>query len=64
VLSGPSSAPPPQLLVRAAAVITGLTLLLVVEVKGPAFYAAWALIALALITEGAATLAYWWQSRR
>jgi hypothetical protein len=64
VLSGPSSAPPPQLLVRAAAVVTGLTLLLVVEVEGAALYAAWGLIALALITEAAAMLLFWRHSRR
>ena len=34
-------------------VITGLTLLLIVDVRGVAFYVAWALIVLALATEGA-----------
>jgi hypothetical protein len=59
----PSSAPPSQFLVRAAAVVTGLTLLLIVDVRGAAFYVAWALIVLALATEGAATLVYWRRSR-
>ena len=59
----PSSAPPWQFLVRAAAVITGLTLLLIVDVRGAAFYLAWALIVLAFTTEGAATLVYWRRSR-
>jgi hypothetical protein len=59
----PSSAPPWQFLVRAAAVVTGLTLLLIVDVRGAAFYVAWALIVLALATEGAATLVYWRRSR-
>jgi hypothetical protein len=57
-------APPVQFLVRAAAVITGLTLLLVVDVHGVAFYIAWSLIVLALATEAAATLVYWRRSRR
>ena len=59
----PSSAPPWQFLVRAAMVITGLVLLLVVDVHGVVFYVAWALIVLALTTEGAATLVYWRRSR-
>jgi hypothetical protein len=59
----PSSAPPWQFLVRAGAVVTGLTLLLIVDVRGAAFYVAWALIVLALTTEGAATLVYWRRSR-
>jgi uncharacterized membrane protein HdeD (DUF308 family) len=56
--------PPWQFIVRAIAVITGLTLLLFVQVKGVAFYLAWALIGLALLSEGAATLAYWLRARR
>ena len=44
-------------------VITGLTLLLIVDVHGVAFYVAWALIVLALASEGAATLVYWLRSR-
>ena len=58
-----SSAPPWQFLVRAAAVIAGLTMLLVVDVRGAAFYFAWALIVLALATEGLATLVYWRRAR-
>ena len=60
----PPPGPPPQFLVRAAAVITGLTLLLIVDVRGVAFYLAWSLIVLALATEAAATLVYWRRSRR
>jgi hypothetical protein len=53
-------APPPwQFLLRAAMVITGLTLLLIVDVHGVAFYIAWALIVLALATEALATFVYW-----
>jgi hypothetical protein len=48
---------------RAAAVITGLTLLLIVDVHGLAFYVAWSLIVLALVSEGAATLVYWLRGR-
>jgi hypothetical protein len=48
---------------RAAAVVTGLALLLVVNVKGVVFYLAWGLIGLALLTEAAATLVYWRRSR-
>jgi hypothetical protein len=52
-------APPPwQFLLRAVAVVTGLTMLLVVDVHGAAFYIAWALIGLALVSEGAATLVH------
>jgi hypothetical protein len=46
------------------AVITGLTMLLIVDVRGVAFYLAWALIGLSLISEGAATYVYWRRSRR
>jgi hypothetical protein len=45
-------------------VITGLTLLLIVDAHGVAFYMAWALIGLALISEGLATLVYWQRGRR
>ena len=48
---------------RSVAVITGLTLLLIVDVHGAAFYVAWSLIVLALVSEGAATLVYWLRSR-
>ena len=56
--------PPAQFLVRAAAVITGLTLLLIVDVRGVAFYVAWSLIVLALASEATATLVYWLRTRR
>jgi hypothetical protein len=56
--------PPWQFLLRAAAVITGLTLLLIVDVRGVVFYVAWALIVLALASETAATFFYWRRSRR
>jgi hypothetical protein len=39
-----------------SAVITELTLLLIVDVRGAAFYTAWTLIGLALVSEGAATM--------
>ncbi len=58
------AAPPVQFLVRAAAVIAGLTLLLIVDVRGVAFYVAWSLIVLALVSEAAATLVYRRRSRR
>jgi hypothetical protein len=54
---------PWQFLVRASAVITGLVLLLIVDVRGMAFYIAWSLIVLALASEAAATLVYWLRSR-
>ncbi len=56
--------PPWQFLVRAAMVVTGLVLLLVVDVHGVVFYVAWALIVLALAGEALGTLVYWAQSRR
>jgi hypothetical protein len=55
---------PWQFFVRAVAVITGLVLLLIVDVRGVAFYVAWSLIVLALVSEAAATLVYWLKSRR
>lgn len=55
---------PLQFLVRAALVIAGLALLLVVDVRGVAFYFAWSLIVVALASEAAATLVYWLRSRR
>jgi hypothetical protein len=60
-----STAPgsPWQFAVRAALVVTGLTLLLVVNVRGAAFYSAWTLIVIALVSEGTATLVYWRRSR-
>jgi hypothetical protein len=60
----PAASPPWQFLVRAVAVVTGLTLLLIVDVHGVAFYVAWSLIILALISEGAATLVQWQRSHR
>jgi hypothetical protein len=49
--------------VRAVAVVTGLTLLVVVDVHGVVFYGAWALIGLALVTEAVATMVYRRRSR-
>jgi hypothetical protein len=60
----PRAGVPWQFLFRAACVITGLVLLLIVHVHGVAFYVAWSLIALALLSEAAATLVYWLRSRR
>jgi hypothetical protein len=60
----PASGVPWQFVFRAACVITGLVLLLIVHVRGAAFYVAWSLIALALVSEAAATLVYWLRSRR
>jgi hypothetical protein len=57
-------APPWQFVLRAAAVISGLPLLLIVDVHGAAFYVAWSLIGLALASEAAATLVYWTRARR
>ena len=54
---------PLQFGVRALAMVTGLTLLVIVDVHGVAFYFAWGLIGLALATEAAATLVYWRRSR-
>jgi hypothetical protein len=62
--SGPAPLPSWQFVVRAALVITGLTLLLVVDVHGVVFYIAWTLIVLALVSEAVATLMYWQRSRR
>jgi hypothetical protein len=44
-------------------VVTGLTLLLIVDVRGVVFYLAWTLIVLVLLSEGAATLIHWRRSR-
>jgi hypothetical protein len=54
---------PRQFALRAAAVITGLTLLLIVDVHGAPFYFAWALIGFSLLSEATATLVYWRRSR-
>ena len=63
----PPAAGPPgvpwQFLIRAAAVIAGLVLLLVVDVHGLVFYIAWFLIGLALLSETVATFVYWHRSR-
>jgi hypothetical protein len=61
---GPPGGIPWQFAVRAVAMITGLTLLLIVEVRGVAFFIAWSLIVLALVSEAAATLVYWHRTRR
>jgi hypothetical protein len=45
------------------AIVAGLTLLLVVNVRGVAFYVAWALIGLAFLSEAAATFVYWQRAR-
>jgi hypothetical protein len=60
---GPPSTVPWQFAVRASAVVTGLVLLLIVDVRGVAFYFAWGLIGLALLSEAAATLVYWHRTR-
>jgi len=65
--SGPGTPPPPvpwQFLLRAALVVAGLVLLLVVNVRGFVFYLAWALIVLALASEAAATAVAWRVARR
>jgi hypothetical protein len=53
----------PQFLARAIAIIVGSTMLLVVNVRGVAFYIAWSLIVLAFLSELAATYVYWRRSR-
>ena len=53
----------PQFLARAIAIIVGSTMLLVVNVRGFAFYIAWSLIVLAFLSELAATYVYWRRSR-
>jgi hypothetical protein len=67
VSSGTDPRPPPgipwQFVLRAVAIVSGLTLLVVVDVHGVAFYVAWGLIGLALVTEAAATVFYWRRSR-
>lgn len=54
---------PPQFLARALAIIVGLTMLLVVNVRGAAFYAAWSLIGLAFLSELVATIVHLRRSR-
>jgi hypothetical protein len=58
-----SWSPPRQFLVRAVAIVGGLTMLLIVNVRGVAFYMAWTLIVLAFLSEAAATLIFWQRSR-
>ena len=60
--AGAAARIPWQFVVRAVAVVTGLALLLIVDVHGAAFYFAWGLIGLALVTEAASTLVYWRRS--
>ena len=55
---------PWQFGVRAVAVITGFTLLVIADVEGVAFYLAWGLLGLAVVTEAAATFVYWRRLRR
>jgi hypothetical protein len=54
---------PRQFVVRAVAIVVGLTLLLIVNVRGVTFYVAWTLIVLAFLSEAAATAVYWQRSR-
>jgi hypothetical protein len=54
---------PPQFLGRALAIIVGLAMLLVVNVRGVAFYVAWSLIVLAFLSEVAATVVHLRRSR-
>jgi len=49
---------PWQVAVRAVAIVAGLTLLLIVDVHGVAFYLAWSLVVLASLSEVVATLVY------
>jgi hypothetical protein len=60
---GPPLGLPWQFAFRAVAIITGLALLVIVDVHGAVFYFAWGLIGFALVTEAAATLFYWRRSR-
>jgi hypothetical protein len=62
--SRPQLALPWQFAWRAAAIVAGLTLLLVVDVRGLVFYLAWVLIGLALASEATAMLVYWRHSRQ
>ena len=43
--------------------VTGLTLLLLVDVHGFVFYVAWTLIVLALLSEAVASIVYWRRTR-
>jgi hypothetical protein len=68
VVPGRGAPAPPglpwQFGLRTVLVVTGLTLLLIVNVRGVVFYVAWAAIGLALLSETAAMLLYWRRSRR
>ena len=59
----PPPHPPWQFLVRAAMGVTGLVLLLIVDVHGAAYYFALALIVLALVGEAVGTVLYWTRQR-
>lgn len=50
--------PPWQVVARAIALTAGLALLLVVDAHGVVLYVAWTLIALAVLSEAAATLVH------
>jgi hypothetical protein len=54
---------PPQFLARAIAIIVGLTMLLVVNVRGVGFYMAWSLIGVAFLSEVVATILHLRRSR-
>ena len=54
---------PWQFLIRAILVISGLTLLLIADVRGVMFYLAWSMIVLALVSEAVAMLVYRQRSR-
>lgn len=60
----PPSGFPWQVVVRVLAAVVGLTLLLVVEVRGVTFYLAWSLIVLAVASEAVATGVFWHRARR
>jgi hypothetical protein len=54
---------PIQFVARAVAFIVGLTLLLIVDVRGVMFYLAWSLVVLAFLSEVVATFVYWLRGR-
>jgi hypothetical protein len=54
---------PPQFLARAIAIVVGLTMLLVVNVRGVGFYVAWSLIGVAFLSEVVATIVHVRRSR-
>ncbi len=64
--TGPRPPPPGlpwQFVLRAFALVSGVALLALVELSGAAYYAAWALIVGAVVSEGLATLVYQRRSR-